>query len=101
MTKLLGANWRTTLWGGITVAATAITTNPLAITFLPDSIEGYVRGLAGVIALIAGGVFVANVKDKQVTGGVVQQTADGAVASRASQAESSSVIETQQAAPKP
>lgn len=98
--KLLGANWRTTLWGSITVAATAITANPLAVAFLPDSIEGYVRGCAGVIALVAGGVFVANVKDKQVTGGVIQQTADGAVAGNSAQLESASVADTITAKPK-
>jgi len=97
MTKLFGANWLTTLWGWITIAAGAIALYPQSVEFLPDSIEGYVKGIAGLVALIAGGAFAAQVKSRNVTGGTVQQTADGAVASPAS---STSVQETKDAPPK-
>lgn len=96
MTKLFGANWLTTMWGWITVAAGAIYLYPNSVAFLPDSIEGYVKGIAGLIAVITGGAFAATVKSKNVTGGTVQQTANGSVA----QAPSSAVIETKQAEPK-
>lgn len=99
MTKLFGANWRTSLWGYITLICAAIVAVPTVIDFLPDSIENYVRGFAGLIALVSGGAFVRNVKDKSVTGGTVQQTAEGQVASIGSQM-SSSVLETKTARPK-
>ncbi len=74
----------------------AIALYPQSVAFLPDNIEGYVKGIAGLIALVSGGAFAAKVKDKNVTGGTVQQTADGSVA----QTPSSAVIETKQAEPK-
>ena len=101
MTKLFGANWWTTLWGWITLAAGAIAVQPEIIGFLPDSWEPTVKGLAVFIMVVAGGTFAVGVKSKNVTGGTIQQTADGAIASRFSNEQSSSVIETKQAAPKP
>jgi hypothetical protein len=99
LSKLIGANWRTSLWGGITLISVTIATTPSIVAFLPDSIEGYVKGIAGLIAFASGGAFLANVKDKQVTGGIVQQTATGAVASVIAQAQSSSVEDTTKAKP--
>ncbi len=101
MNKLLGANWQTTVWGWVTLLAGAIALYPQSVDFLPDSIKGYVKGIAGLIALVTGATFAAKVKDKNVTGGTIQQTADGSTASRSAQAQSSSVIETKQAAPTP
>lgn len=100
MNRLFGANWQTTLWGYITLTAGAITFAPGAVAFLPDDVEGYVKGVSGLITLVSGGVFVSKVKDKNVTGGTVQQTADGSVASHLDQSASSSVTETKQAEPK-
>lgn len=90
MTKLFGANYWTTLWGFITVAAGAISARPDIIAFLPDSWEPTVSGVALLITVIAGGVFAVGVKSRNVTGGTVAQTKDGAVAAIPSTA----VIET-------
>lgn len=95
MTKIFGANWWTTIWGFITVAAGAIAIKPEIIAFLPDSWEPTISGIAGFITVIAGGVFSVGVKSKNVTGGTVQQTADGAVAAKTT----TSVLETQTAPP--
>lgn len=80
MSKLFGANWQTSLWGLITLVASAVALNPGLVAFLPDSFEGYVKGIAGLIAFISGGAFALKVKDKNVTGGGIQQTLSGAVA---------------------
>lgn len=85
MSKLLGANWWTTLWGCITVAAAAIVAKPQIIGFLPDSWEPTVSGIALFVGIIAGGTFAAAVKSKEVTGGTVQQTVSGAIAAPGTQ----------------
>lgn len=98
MNKLFGANWKTSISGLVTVAATVISAKPDLIAFLPDSIEGTTSGIAGLIAAISAGYFALNTKDKNVTGGTVQQTASGNVAVNSSQ--SSSVNDTITAMPK-
>jgi len=77
--KWLGVNWRTTLWGYITLVSMVIAANPFSIDFLPDEIEKYVKGFASLIAIISGGATVSNMKDKQVTGGQVPSTHEAAV----------------------
>jgi len=69
MNTILGANWRTTLTGWITVLASAIAVNPSLISFLPESARNTITGIAGLIAIVSGGTFAYNAKDKQVTGG--------------------------------
>jgi hypothetical protein len=71
MNTLLGANWRTTLFGWIAVIASAIAINPDLVAFLPEAIRSYVTGFAGVLAVAFGGTFAAQAKDKNVTGGTV------------------------------
>ena len=71
MNTLLGANWRTTLSGWIAVLASAIVINPSLVAFLPEAIRNYVTGFAGIVAVISGGTFAAQAKDKRVTGGTV------------------------------
>jgi hypothetical protein len=68
MEKIFGKNWQTTLWGGIMVICTTISLNPLSIEFLPDSLEYWIKGIAGFIALVSGLTFVSKTKDKDVTG---------------------------------
>ena len=68
MNTLLGANWRTTLSGWITVLASAIAINPGIVAFLPETLRSYVTGIAGLVAIVSGGTFAYNAKDKQVTG---------------------------------
>ena len=72
MNTILGANWRTTLSGWIAVLASAIAINPSLVAFLPEAVRAYVTGFAGIIAVISGGTFAAQAKDKQITGGTVQ-----------------------------
>ncbi len=62
--EVLGKNWRTTLWGGIMLAALAINQAPTIINFLPDDIETWVRGISGIIVMAAGLKFVSHAKDK-------------------------------------
>ena len=72
MNTILGANWRTTLSGWIAVLASAIAINPALVAFLPEAVRNYVTGIAGILAVVSGGTFAAQAKDKQVTGGTVQ-----------------------------
>lgn len=74
MEKMFGVNWRTSLSGYITVAAVAIAANPLSIDFLPDELEKYIKGIAGLIALVSGTAMVRNAKDRNVTGGTIAST---------------------------
>ena len=99
MTKIFGANWLSTLWGWITVGAAAIALTPQSVAFLPDTLENYVKGICGLIAVVSGGAFAVVVKSRNVTGGVVQQTVDGAIASLTAQIDSSSVQDTKTAMP--
>lgn len=65
--KIFGENWRTTVWGGITGLAVAIAAYPDSVAFLPDDIEGYVKGIAAFISLYTGGKFLSKTADvKQV-----------------------------------
>jgi hypothetical protein len=85
MSKLLGANWWTTLWGSITTVAAAIAIKPELIAFLPDNYEPTVSGIAVFIFVLSGGVFAHGVKSKNVTGGSVAQTLSGAIAKEGTQ----------------
>lgn len=80
MDKIFGANWWTTVTGWLTLAAGAIALKPDVISFLPDSWEPTITGIAGFITLLAGGAFAVGVKGRNVTGGNVQQTLTGATA---------------------
>jgi len=73
------------MWGFITLVAGAVSLKPELVAFLPDSIEGYIKGIFGLIAFISGGAFALKVKDKDVTGGSVQQTIAGNVAEKGTQ----------------
>jgi hypothetical protein len=75
MNTILGANWRTTLSGWIAVIASAIAINPSLVAFLPDAARNYITGLAGIVAVLSGGTFAAQAKDKNVTGGSVPNDA--------------------------
>jgi hypothetical protein len=74
MDKVFGPNWKTTVYGWITALSAAIAVKPDLIAFLPDSFEKTVSGIAGLIAVVAGGTFAAVAKDRNVTGGTVAQT---------------------------
>ena len=68
-TKLLGASWKTTVWGAITMGSLFITQQPdLVSAILPANITKTVFSIA---ALISGLVTFYNTKDKNVHGGTV------------------------------
>ena len=71
MNTVLGANWLTTLSGWIAVLASAVAINPGLVAFLPEPVRTYVTGLAGVVAVLSGGTFATQAKDRNVTGGTV------------------------------
>lgn len=103
LTKWFGANWKTSI-SGIGSAVFGLLTLLAALpyqlgdiaTIIPPEYKAkiFLYGAAATSALRIWNSLQQ--KDKSVTGGVVQQTANGSVA----QATSSSVIETKQAAPK-
>jgi hypothetical protein len=80
MDKILGANWRTTVSGGLQAIITAIVTG--AITFPSDWSNPKQVALFACVLLgtFFGVKFALVAKDKNVIGGIIQQTASGAVA---------------------
>lgn len=101
MSKLFGANWQTTLTGGLQAVFSALVTG--ALTFPSNWHDPRQVGLFFLVLVgtFFGITFAANAKDKKVTGGLVQQTADGAVAAHDAQMQSASVSDTKLAEPKP
>ena len=78
LSKIFGANWRSSSSGVIAVVAVttaiAIHSDPTLIHFLPDVAEQYINGIARLVAVVSGIVFALTVKDSAVTGGTVAQT---------------------------
>jgi hypothetical protein len=70
LTKYLGASWRTTVWGGITVLAGFISQYPDLISAVID--PSLAKKLFSIAALISAFVTFTQAKDKNVTGGTVQ-----------------------------
>ena len=66
MEEIFGANWRTTLWGGIMTLALAINQAPTIINFLPDIAEVWIRGISGLLVVASGIKFAAAARDKAV-----------------------------------
>ena len=62
--SILGENWRTSLWGGIMLAALAINQAPTMIDFLPDDVRAWIRGISGLLVIASGLKFAASAKDK-------------------------------------
>lgn len=80
LSRIFGANWQTTIWGGIFAVATAVSVQPVLIEPLPDAIEGYVKMFCFIVVAASGVKFAVEAKSKNVTGGTTQQTANGNVA---------------------
>lgn len=102
--KFIGANWKTTVSGiGSAIAAllTILAALPYQLgeiaTIIPPGWKGKIVTV-GLLATTALRIWNSiQQKDKNTTGGTVQQTADGSVASPRAQVSSSSVQETKQA----
>lgn len=104
--KVFGANWKTAVSG----IGSALFASLTVLAALPYDLGGVALLIppewkAKVVVAGTVAAFVLRVwnsisqKDKNVTGGVVQQTADGSMAAPASQDSSSSVEETTNAKP--
>ena len=78
LSKIFGANWRSSSSGIITVVAVttaiAIHSDPTLVAFLPDGLENYIIGISKLIAVVSGIIFALTVKDAAVTGGTIAQT---------------------------
>jgi len=78
LSKIFGANWRSSTSGVATVVAVttaiAIHSDPSLVAFLPDIAEVYIIGISKLVAVVSGIVFALTVKDAAVTGGTVAQT---------------------------
>ena len=80
LSKIFGANWRSSTSGVATVIAIttgiAIHSDPSLVAFLPDAAEVYIIGISKLVAVVSGIVFALTVKDSAVTGGTVAQTSE-------------------------
>ena len=80
LSKIFGANWRSSTSGVTTViaitTAIAIHSDPSLVYFLPDVAEVYIIGISKLVAVVSGIVFALTVKDAAVTGGTVAQTTE-------------------------
>lgn len=95
MENWLGANWKTTLIGGVKQVISAFVLGTLTFPSDWSSGEQIARFILTIVAGVLGVSFANQVKDKSVTGGTVQQTADNKVAPES--AASASVTDTKQA----
>ena len=80
LSKIFGANWRSSTSGVTTViaitTAIAIHSDPTLVSFLPDIAEVYIIGISKLVAVVGGIIFALTVKDSAVTGGTVAQTSE-------------------------
>lgn len=105
--KLFGANWRTAA-SQIGVALFSLLTVLAALPYqlgdvsliIPPAWKSRVFIVGAIATALLRVINGLQQKDKYVTGGVVQQTQNGLVASNASQLDSSSVNQTLQSIPK-
>lgn len=105
--KFLGANWKTlvsqigvAIFSLLTVLAALPYTLGDIATIIPPEWKTKVVTIGIVATFVLRILNGMHQKDKDVTGGNIQQTQDGSVAAPVFQTESSSVAETQQAKPK-
>jgi hypothetical protein len=91
MGKLIGANYRTTLTNLVALVfatATAIAAAPSELDMLPTSLypyRGRIIAVCGIVAFVSRLLNGQFQKDKQVTGGTIQQTVNGNVAAPGTQ----------------
>lgn len=96
LTKLLGASWRTTVWGGITVSVGFITMYPdmLDVIFNPE----LTKKIFGIATLISTFITFAHTKDAKVTGGTI---ASGETPTKAETKIATALVDATKAADKP
>jgi|SRR5438128_3647514 len=76
---VFGANYRTSISGYITILAYFIHDKPQVIQWIPEPTKGILWNLSEWIFLGGFIAFAKQVKDRNVTGGTVQQSATGTV----------------------
>lgn len=69
LTSLLGASWRTTIWGAVAVISAFVTQYPDLVSSVLN--PGLAKMVFAIAALISGFITFAQTKDKNVTGGTV------------------------------
>ncbi len=75
-TWLFGASWKTSASGYAVVAALAIHEKPQLISWIPEPTKGFIWNLSEYL-FVGGFLVMANrMKDKNITGGTVQQRSD-------------------------
>ena len=74
---LLGANWRSSLSGYISIVALMIHEKPEWIQWIPEPTRGFIWSVSEYIFVGGFAVMVNRVKDKNITGGDTQQTYTG------------------------
>lgn len=77
--KLLGENWRIKIWGGFTALLGFIALNPDSINFLPESIQVYVKGVAGMVALYTANKAANSTADKKEVEQIKSEVYDSSV----------------------
>lgn len=86
MAWLLGANWQTTITGGLALISGVIHVHPEHINWIPEPWRGIIWSWSELIFYCSAGTFVYFAKAKGVTGGVIQQTLGGNLAKPGEQA---------------
>jgi hypothetical protein len=66
--SVIGANWRTTVYGSVAVLAGTISAHPELVNWLPENIRGPVVGICGLICAVSAMTFAAVSKDARVSG---------------------------------
>ena len=74
MTKIFGANWRTSVFGGGALLFGGLSTQPDLFSFLTPEHAAWIMGVSKLLAYIFGTLFVFACKDGKVTGGTVPST---------------------------
>lgn len=74
LSSLLGANWRTSVFGLLALIFGGISTQSDLLSFLTVDHAAWGRGLCRLLAFICATVFVFVTKDSKVTGGSAAST---------------------------
>lgn len=80
MAKLFGANWKTTVTGGLQAVISAIAMGTLTFPSDWKNPQQVALFLLVLLGTFFGVKFAMTAKDKEVTGGITQQTVSGEVA---------------------
>ena len=74
LSSLLGANWRTSMFGLLALIFGGMSTQQELLDFLTVDHAAWSRGLCRLLAFICASIFVFVAKDSKVTGGSIAST---------------------------